>query len=68
MRLSFGGSRLSVDGVEVVAAPMQEYEGIYVHFAELLREGRSDMDASPFQLVGDAFLVGSRKGVAPFHW
>ena len=47
---------------------MQEYEGIYAHFAELLRSGESEMDVGPFQLVGDAFLVGSRRTVAPFHW
>ncbi len=68
LKLTHGGSRLYVDGAAAVEAPMQEYEGIYAHFAELLRDGRSEMDASPFQLVGDAFLVGARRTVAPFHW
>ena len=68
LRLTHGGSRLLVDGVAAVEAPMCEYEGIYAHFAELLRAGASEMDFSPFQLVGDAFLVGSRKSVAPFDW
>jgi D-galactose 1-dehydrogenase len=68
LKLTHGGSRLYVDGAAAVEAPMQEYEGIYVHFAQLLRAGGSEMDFSPFQLVGDAFLVGSRRSVAPFRW
>ena len=68
LRLTQGGSRLFVDGAAAVEAPMREYEGIYAHFANLLRAGESEMDAGPFQLVGDAFLVGSRKSAAPFHW
>ena len=35
----------------VTAAPTAEYEGIYEHFAELLRSGRSHVDAAPLQLV-----------------
>ena len=31
-------------------------------------KGESDMDSTPFQLVADAFLVGSRRVVEPFHW
>ena len=68
LRLTHGGSRLWVDGALTVEQPMQEYEGIYAHFAQLLGEKASEMDAGPFQLVGDAFLVGSRRTVAPFHW
>jgi D-galactose 1-dehydrogenase len=68
LRLTHGGSRLLVDGAAVVEAPMREYEGIYAHFAELVKRGASEMDAGPFQIVGDAFLVGSRRSVAPFHW
>ena len=47
---------------------MREYQGIYQHFAALVRSGESEMDASPFQLVGDAFLVGARREVARFDW
>ncbi len=68
LQLTHGGSRLQVDGASVVDQPMREYEGIYAHFAELLASGASEMDSRPFQLVGDAFLVGSRRTVAPFHW
>jgi D-galactose 1-dehydrogenase len=68
LRLTHGGSRLFVGGEAAVEAPMQEYEGIYAHFAELLAKGESEMDARPFELVADAFLVGARRVVAPFHW
>ena len=68
LRLTHGGSKLFVDGALAVEAPMAEYEGIYDRFAYLLDEGRSAMDAAPFQLVADAFLVGRRKATAPFVW
>ncbi len=29
---------------------------------------KSAMDSPPFQLVADAFLVGSRRVVEPFYW
>ncbi len=47
---------------------MAEYEGLYEHFAELLASRESYMDSAPFQLVADAFLIGSRRVVSPFHW
>ena len=68
LRLTHGGSKLFVDGVLTTEAPMAEYEGIYRHFAQLLDDGRSAMDAAPFQLVADAFLVGRRVATAPFVW
>ena len=45
---------------------MAEYEGIYRRFAELLARGESEVDAAPFQLVADAFLVGRRVVTEPF--
>ncbi len=68
LRLTHGGSKLFVDGRLAVEAPMAEYEGLYGHFADLLRTNESWMDAEPFQLVADSFLIGSRRVVAPFHW
>ena len=47
---------------------MAEYERLYAHFADLLAKGECAMDSAPFQLVADAFLVGSRRVVEPFHW
>jgi D-galactose 1-dehydrogenase len=34
----------------------------------LLDAGRSAMDAAPFQLVADAFLVGRRTTTEAFVW
>ena len=68
LRLTHGGSKLLVDGALTVEAPMAEYEGIYRHFADLLEAGRSAMDAAPFQLVADAFLVGRRTTTDAFVW
>jgi D-galactose 1-dehydrogenase len=68
LRLTHGGSKLFVDGALILEAPMAEYEGIYRHFAELLDARRSAMDAAPFQLVSDAFLVGRRSSTVAFTW
>jgi D-galactose 1-dehydrogenase len=66
LTLSKGGSRLEIDGSLVVEEPPAEYEGIYRRFDELLRQGRSEVDATPFRLVADAFMVGRRKTTEPF--
>lgn len=55
-----GGTELYVGGTQVMAAPMAEYEGIYAHFAELLRTGASHVDKAPLQLVSDCFMLGRR--------
>ncbi len=68
LRLTHGGSKLFVDGALAREAPMAEYEGLYEHFAALLDAGRSAMDAAPFQLVADAFLVGALRTGEPFFW
>ena len=68
LRLTHGGTRLWVDDAMRFEAPMQEYEAIYRRFAELLDAGKSEMDAAPFQLVADAFLVGRRATTASFNW
>jgi D-galactose 1-dehydrogenase len=68
LALTLGGTRLTVGGAVVEEQPMAEYEAIYQRFASLLDEGRSDMDAAPFQLVADAFLVGRRRVVDAFDW
>jgi D-galactose 1-dehydrogenase len=65
--LSGGGARLAVDGTMVKEAPPREYQGIYAHFARLLAERRSHVDARPFELVADAFLLGQRREVEAFQ-
>jgi len=64
LALSGGGHRLTIDGRVVVDEPPAEYEAIYRRFAELLDQGRSDIQDAPLRLVADAFLVGRRVTVA----
>jgi len=68
LTLERGGTVLKVDGQTEVEAPSEEYEGIYAHFAQLLDEGRSEVDGSPLLLVADAFLLGARENTDPFEW
>lgn len=65
--LSQGGARLTLDGQVLSAQPEAEYSNIYKHFVALVEAGRSDVDLAPLQLVADAFLLGRRVDVAPFH-
>ncbi|TBW55997.1 Gfo/Idh/MocA family oxidoreductase [Marinobacter halodurans] len=68
LTLSKGGSQLLVDGELQLEAPEQEYPGLYQRFAELIGRGEHDVDASPLRHVADAFLLGRRVIVDPFHW
>ncbi len=65
--LTNGGARLAVDGRVVVDEKPEEYEKIYARFADLLAEGESLVDATPFQLVADAFMVGRREVTDAFE-
>lgn len=79
--LADGGARLAVDGVEQAAPgagvddvddgtnPLLggEYSRLYAKMAALVRAGESEMDLSPMVHVADAFLLGARRTVAPFH-
>ena len=67
LALTDGGSRLEVDGTVVAEEARDEYGGIYARFDALLREGRSEVDARPFELVADAFMLGRRVEVEPFE-
>jgi D-galactose 1-dehydrogenase len=66
LTLSMGGKSMAVNDQPMELAQQPEYAGLYAHFAELVREGRSDVDMAPLQLVGDAFLCGRRRDVDPF--
>lgn len=66
LRLMDGGSRLKIDDNAIALPPSGEYPNLYRRFATLIREGRSDVDVSPLQLVADAFLCGRRNEVEPF--
>jgi D-galactose 1-dehydrogenase len=67
MVLSAGGSRISIDGVERPMPPEAEYDAIYAHMAALLDTGASDVDVAPLRQVADAFMLGRRSVVEPFH-
>jgi predicted dehydrogenase len=66
LRLSRGGSEMTVDGQAVSTPNGTEYENLYSNFAQLVSQRRIDVDLSPLQLVADAFLCGQRVEVAPF--
>ena len=68
LKLSNGGSQLDVERQPAFTGPPDEYPDIYKEFARLLDEGRSSVDASPFQLLADAFMVGDRKQVEAFNF
>ncbi|WP_296247418.1 Gfo/Idh/MocA family protein [Pseudomonas sp. UBA4194] len=65
-RLSHGGARLWLDGVEQGVTDLGEYARVYGHFAQLVGSGGSDTDVQPLRWVADGFFVGSREGVAEF--
>lgn len=66
LKLSLGGSRLSVDGVERLAVEDREYRNLYARFVALVAAGQSDVDLSPLVHVADAFLLGRRKVTEAF--
>jgi D-galactose 1-dehydrogenase len=67
LKLAEGGSRLFTDGKSVAIEDGEgEYASLYRHFAGLVATGVSDVDARPFQLVADAFLLGTRVTVDRF--
>ncbi len=68
LTLEKGGTVLKVNGNVVIENPSEEYEQIYAHFAKLLKKGKSDVSDAPLRLVADAFLLGARETVEPFHW
>lgn len=66
LKLSKGGAVLSIDGRELSAEEglAGEYPRLYQRFAELIANGKSEVDWRPFQLVADSFLIGERRVVA----
>ena len=67
LKLFSGGARLEVNSKVAVEEKAEEYEAIYEHFDRLLTSGESYVDAAPFELVADAFMIGKRKEVKPFE-
>lgn len=67
MRLDSGGAQVSLDDVAQQTSEEGEYPAMYRHFAQLIAEGRSDLDLQPLRIVADSFFVGSKKTVADFY-
>jgi D-galactose 1-dehydrogenase len=57
------GKPIGVDGSKVLRS---EYAALYDHFADLVEQGRSDVDLAPLRHVADAFLLGEHVGVPAF--
>jgi D-galactose 1-dehydrogenase len=69
LTLEKGGARLLVEGEPPFDGPDdQEYPDLYRTFADLVRQGRSQVDVAPFQLVADAFMVAKRTEVEAFSF
>jgi D-galactose 1-dehydrogenase len=67
LALRGGGAQLEIDGAPVVAAALAEYPRLYERFAALVRLRAVDVDLAPLKLIADAFLIGERVTVEPFH-
>ena len=67
-KLSEGGARFAVEGTEITGGDDQEYPRLYKRFTELVAANDSEVDLSPMRHVADAFTLGKRTTVAPFHW
>jgi D-galactose 1-dehydrogenase len=63
--LSQGGAVLDLPDRQVRQSE-REYPELYARFAQLIREGRSEVDVAPLRLVADSFLRAERKLVEPF--
>lgn len=68
LSLRNGGAVMEIDGVPHGEATTLagEYPRLYKRMADLVREGRSDVDLRPMTLVADAFTLGRREIVASF--
>ncbi|HXH16105.1 MAG TPA: Gfo/Idh/MocA family oxidoreductase [Sphingomonas sp.] len=65
LSLAKGGAVLTLPSGTVQNAD-EEYPGLYTRFASLIRGRRSEVDTTPFTLVADAFLRGTRTSVEAF--
>jgi D-galactose 1-dehydrogenase len=66
LELRDGGATLSIDGAPVPTVANAEYPGVYERFAQLIAEGRSEIDSRPLRLVADAFLLAKIRQAEPF--
>lgn len=68
LKLTGGGVHLEMTGAPPFDGPADEYPDIYRTFAALLEAGTSQVDAAPFQLVADCFMLGKRTMVEAFEF
>ena len=68
LRLTDGGCKLELPGQPVQSGANEEYPRLYRDFARLVRNGESDVDLRPIQLVADAFLVADRRVTEAFEF
>ena len=66
LKLIDGGAQLQIEGRPPLVGPPDEYSDIYRDFAELILKAKSNVDAAPFQLVADAFMLAERREVEAF--
>lgn len=73
LRLDNGGNTLEINDQPqeldmVTTEPVtSEYAGLYARFAELIADGKSDVDTSPMRHVADAFLNAAITEVDAFY-
>ena len=67
LRLGRGGAVLATPDREPARFEDREYPDLYGRFHDLIRDGTSDVDLTPFRLVADAFLLGRREPTEAFH-
>ncbi len=62
LTLRMGGNRLDIDGAEVSGdtSIMGEYPALYARMADLVAQGRSEVDLAPMVQVADAMMLGQR--------
>ncbi|KKC37952.1 galactose 1-dehydrogenase [Devosia epidermidihirudinis] len=68
LKLEGGGRTLRINDEIVLQHGDDEYAAMYEHFARLLDEHKSDVDAAPLRLMSDVFLMGARINGPAFEW
>ncbi|WP_018690448.1 Gfo/Idh/MocA family protein [Ahrensia kielensis] len=68
LKISSGGAKMSIDGNVRIDGSDHEYANLYTQMDGLLQAHKSDFDLSPMIHVCDAFALGKRTTVAPFHF
>lgn len=66
LRLRQGGRALWIDGHLAETCPDEEYPRLYARFADLIRNGQSDIDLRPLQLAACAIAQGEITQAPPF--